>query len=85
MMWQKRERRGGVVSPTGVLWVAVLRRRAGGAYGSGPGCPRCCQRLRQAGREGHPGFRQVLGIVGNYGWEKPLQGGWPGGAFLNPD
>lgn len=29
MMWQKWEQKGGVVSPTGVLWVAVLQRRAG--------------------------------------------------------
>lgn len=67
MMWQKWEQKGGVVSPTGVLWVAELQRRARGACGSGPSCwtIRVCVKpdvisvsIRQ-----ERGSRQVLGAV----------------------
>lgn len=85
MMWQKWEQKGGDVSPTGVLWVAVLQCRAGRVYQFSPGCPRHGQFLHQAGKGGHLGSRQVLGIVGNYSWEKTLEDGWPGDAFLNLD
>lgn len=84
MMWQKWEQKGDV-SPAGVLWVAVLQRQAGRVYRSSPGCPRHDQFLHQAGTGGHPGSRQVLRIVGNYSWEKRLEDGWPGDAFLNLD
>lgn len=87
MMWQKWEQKGGVVPPTGVLWVAVPQRRAGRAYGSSPGCwtssiyvkPGIISVSIRQGRDS----RQELGIVGNYGWEKPSEGGWPSDAFLN--
>lgn len=86
MMWQKWEQKGGVVSPTGVLWVAVLQRRAGRACGFSPGrwTRGVCAKpdIISVSRQGRDSC-QVLGIVGSYGWEKPSEGGWPGGACLN--
>lgn len=61
MMWQKWEQKGGVASPTGVLWVAVLQRRAGRAYGSSPGCPTTFS-VSPSGREGRaPGLSPDAG------------------------